>query len=455
MTSRVARVVSATSIALVLFAAGALGPLRSDPESVLRSRLVDPASGSQPRNPSGAGSLLAPATAAGDLDDTIDSLQQGLRSQPDDARGLATLGLAYIQKARSSNDPSFYPKARAVLRRSFEIQPHDNFQAMVGLGVLDLARHDFQGALEWGTRAKEFNPHNAQVHGILGDAYLELGRYKEAEREFQDMIDLRPDVSSYARVSYARELRGDTIGAIQAMKLAQSAAGDADDKAWTTYQLGELFFNSGDNHRARAFFAEGARLDPTSVLPEVGLAKVEAASGDLERAIRRLKRVTRRQPFGEYLTLLGDMLGAAGRDAEAMSQYELTGAITDLYRSNGVDVDLEQSLFDADHGRSERALRVARAEYERRQSIHVADALAWALYANGDYEVADRYSREALRLGTRSALFRFHAGMIAARLGQRVSAIEHLSAALEINPHFSFSNGPVARRVLEDLEASR
>ncbi len=82
------------------------------------------------------------------------------------------------------------------------------------------------------------------------------------------------------------------------------------------------------------------------------------------------------------------MLGAAGRPAEAMAQYELTAAITDLYRSNGVNVDLEQSLFDAEHGRPKQALRVARAEYQRRRSIHVADALAWALYANGDYETA-------------------------------------------------------------------
>lgn len=403
----------------------------------------------------GAGSLLAPAAASGDLEGTIAALQEGLRSEPDDANGLPTLGLAYIQKARVSTDPSFYPKARAVLRRSIQIQPAGNSDAMIGLGALDLARHDFQDALEWGGRAKEINPHNAQVRGILGDAYLELGLYKAADREFQTMIDLRPDLSSYARVSYARELRGDTSGAAQAMNLARSAAGDASDKAWASYQLGELLFNSGDYDRARTLYREGARLDPVSVLPEVGLAKVEAATGDVQLAIRRLSRVTRRQPFGEYLILLGDMLDAAGRPDEAMAQYELAKAITNLYRSNGVNVDLEQALFDADHGRPKQALRVARAEYGRRQSVHVADALAWALFANGDYEAASKYSREALRLGTRTALFRFHAGMIAAELGKRDEVIEHLSAALEVNPHFSFRHAPVAGRVLEDLKASR
>jgi tetratricopeptide (TPR) repeat protein len=269
------------------------------------------------------------------------------------------------------------------------------------------------------------------------------------------MIDLRPDLSSYARVSYARELRGDTTGAIQAMRLARSAAGNASDEAWACFQLGELFFNSGNYNRARDFHREGARLDAASVLPEVGLARVEAATGDIDRAVRRLRRVTRRQPFGEYLTLLGDLLDTAGHSTEAKKQYALASAITDLYRANGVNVDLEEALFDADNGRPKRALSAARAEYDRRQSVHVADALAWALYANGEYEAAYRYANEALRLGTRSALFHFHAGMIAAELDRTADAIEHLTAALEINPHFSFRHGPVATSVLDDLRESR
>jgi len=444
VTSARVRVLSATSIALVLLVAGALGPLRSDPSS-----------GSERGAPAGAGSLLAPAAAAGDLDDTIGALQQRLRAEPDDARSLSTLGLAYIQKARISTDPSFYPKALEVLSRSLDVQPEENFEAMVGRGALDLARHDFDGALEWVRRAKDINPANAQVRGILGDAYLELGRYGAGDRAFQDMIDLRPDLSSYARVSYARELRGDTRGAIEAMQLARSAAGGSSDESWAAYQLGELFFNAGDYGRARGFYRDAKRLDPVSVLPAVGLAKVEGATGEVDRAIRILKRVTRRQPVGEYLVLLGDLLGSAGRRAEARAQYELATAIARLYRSNGVNVDLEQALFDADHGRPREALDVARAEYERRRSVHVADALAWALYANGDYHSAGRFSREALRLGTRNSLFHYHAGMIAMELGRRADAIEHLSTALEINPHFSFNHAPTAQRTLENLKAAQ
>jgi hypothetical protein len=56
---------------------------------------------------------------------------------------------------------------------------------------------------------------NANAHGVMGDALVELGRYDEAFVQIQRMVDLRPDLSSYARVSYARELQGDVVGAAE------------------------------------------------------------------------------------------------------------------------------------------------------------------------------------------------------------------------------------------------
>ncbi len=48
---------------------------------------------------------------------------------------------------------------------------------------------------------------------MLVHAQLELGRYAAAGRSLRQMIDLRPDLASYARVSYFRELHGDFPGA--------------------------------------------------------------------------------------------------------------------------------------------------------------------------------------------------------------------------------------------------
>ena len=43
----------------------------------------------------------------------IGQLQQHLRAQPRDATGWATLGLSYVEQARLTADPAYYPKAAA------------------------------------------------------------------------------------------------------------------------------------------------------------------------------------------------------------------------------------------------------------------------------------------------------------------------------------------------------
>ena len=100
------------------------------------------------------------------------------------------------------------------------------------------------------------------------------------------------------------------------------------------------------------------------------------------------------------------------------------------------------------------ALRAARTEWSRRQSVHVADTLAWALYANGHYRKASALSAEALRLGTRDALFLFHAGMIRRRLGDEPGARSLLQEAFDVNPYFSVRWSPVLRDTLARLGKS-
>jgi len=112
---------------------------------------------------------------------------------------------------------------------------------------LALARHHFADALQWGEQALAILPQKAQIHGIIGDAYIELGRYDEAEAAFQTMVNLRPDLGSYSRISYLRELHGDVDGAIEAMRMAvESTSVGQESWLWTLTHLGNLYFNQGD-----------------------------------------------------------------------------------------------------------------------------------------------------------------------------------------------------------------
>ena len=435
------RIGGAAVLAAALFIGGGIGLFRStDQGSAARSPAAAPS----------ADSLLAPAVG-GSLERTIENLQARLRTLPTDWRSFASLGLAYVQQARLSGDPSYYPKAEGVLQTSIDLHEQDNFEAMVGMAALSAARHDFADALAWGRKARAINPYNGNVYGIIGDAQVELGRYDVAFRTFQRMVDTLPGVASYARVSYARELKGDVAGAIAAMEAARDIAGTPADAAWASYQLGELHFGQGDLGAARAAFRRGIKLDPNFVPSFAGLAKVEWAQGDLDRAIAGYADVVVRYPLPENVIALGDLYEAAGRSEEAAQQYALVDVEERLFRSNGVNIDLELALFDADHGDPRAALRAARDEWARRQSVHVADAYAWALYANGRFAEAAAMSRKAMALGYRNALFAFHAGMIQLGLGDQAGARRFLSEALAINPHFSIRWAPIAAGRLATL----
>jgi tetratricopeptide (TPR) repeat protein len=396
---------------------------------------------------------LAPAPAADKLEAAIESLQARVRADRDDWRSNASLGLAYLQKARLTVNPAYYTKAASALSASMAVNSRENFEGALGRGILAGARHDFTAALHWGRSATRISPYNADARGVVADALVELGRYGPARRALQAMVDLRPDLASFARVSYWRELHGDTRGAIHAMTQAFEAVGGAgQDAAWASFQLGELYFNSGNVDQASFAYRRARFLAPDYYLPKTGLAKVAAARGDEGRAIGILRRVVTTYPAPVYVMQLGDLYTGAGRDDRAAQQYALVEVEQRLFSSNGVEPDVEIVNYYSDHSkRLAWALETARRAWKIRPSVRVADALGWALYANGRPAEAQRYARLALRLGTRDPMYYFHAGMIATAAGDRERALRYLHRAFDINPNFSVAHDDDARAALRSL----
>jgi tetratricopeptide (TPR) repeat protein len=416
----------------------------------------------QPASPL-AVDMAAPAPAPIERGDErmIAGLQERIRQNPNDTDAYAQLGLAQLQRVRETGDPSLYGKAEAAFAEALKRDPQQ-FDALVGQGQLALARHQFADALRWGEQASAVNPFSAHPYGIMGDAHVELGEYDAAVAAIQKMVDTRPDLNSYSRVSYVRELHGDADGAITAMRQAvEAGAPGSEALLWTQVQLGHLYFNRGDLTTAERIYLDTLQTHPDYIYAWAGVARVRAAQGHTDEASRIYQEAIKRLPLPEFVIALGELYDAAGRPAEARRQYDLVRAMQQLNAGAGVDVDVELALFDADHpldkpvaGANPAAtVERARAAYARRPSIYAADALAWALYAAGDYTAARRYSQEALRLGTRDAALHYRAGMIAFAMGDRATARAELEQALAINPYFSVRHAPTARATLEQLRS--
>jgi len=368
------------------------------------------------------------------------------RVDPDPA-AYANAGFDALQRARETSDASEYTRAERAFHKALELDPN-NLYALHGLGSLALSQHRFHKALALGRRAQRLSPRTARSYGVIGDAQVELGRYPEAFRTYDRMAALKPSLASYARVSHARELIGDVPGAIDAMRLAAEGGEQGEPVAWARLQLGKLEFGRGRLAAAEREYREALSAFPGYAQALDALARVEAAHGHLTRAIALERAAVERTPLAEHVGFLGDLYRANGQPEQAHEQYALVGAIQRLLVANGFKTDLETALFDVDHGfRLESALARARRAQRERPSIQADDVLSWALARSGRCGPARRYSERALRLGTLDAPTYFHRGMIERCLGRNKEARRWFRRALALNPHFSLTWSPLARRL--------
>ena len=305
-------------------------------------------------------------------------LQDQARARPDDAQTNALLGLAYAQRARETGDAAFYSRADAVLHRAHELDAR-NVYALTGLGGIALARHRFADALRIGRAAQAAAPGSAAPYGVVGDAQLELGRYRAAFATFDRMAALKPNASSYSRVSYARELRGDVAGAIDgdgagARRLHRPARGHGLDLPSSS---ASSTGRSGESRRARRTTASRCSVVPGYVPALDALARVEAARGHTARAIALQRRAVESIPLPGYVAQLGDLLASRrpeGRGARAVRARRLDRAAPGGERGQGRPRD-RALPHRPRHPAARRALARAAAQAER-PSVLGDDVLA-------------------------------------------------------------------------------
>ncbi|WP_433299159.1 tetratricopeptide repeat protein [Actinoplanes sp. CA-030573] len=389
------------------------------------------------------------------LADRVARAQQHLRDVPGDWTGWAGLGAAYLEQARVTADPALYPQAEQAARESLKLRHDGNGDALVVLGALANARHDFGAARDRARAALRIDEADADAYGVLADALTQLGDAKGATAAVQRMLDTRPGLAAYARASYDLELRGRIPEAAALMRRALDDAADPHDAAFCHTQLGDLAFGRGDLTTAGDEYASGLAADPASVAAQRGRARVRAAEGDLTGAIADYADLTARLPGPSYLLEYAELLTAAGHPAQAKEQLSLAGNAQRLFTANGGRDELATAALALAEGRPADAVAAARAEWSRRRHPDVADMLAWSLHAAGHDAEALTYARRAVSGGAHPATYAYHLGLINLAQGNRSAARAELRRALDTNPYFSPVDGPAARRALSGLGGAR
>ena len=408
-------------------------------------------------------------TGVAETDRQIQTLQDRAK-QP--AAGFVIydeLGVAYLQKARETGDVEYFELAEKALAKCLAAAPQDFHSAdpLVHMALVYMGEHNFTAALAFSQKAIALGAGNLPAFAIEGDAYTDMGKYEEAADAYRTLRNLGaatagPGKLAYmldSRLAYLSFLHGDSEESVRLMESAITAGLQTsvpkENMAWLYFELGERFFQSGDLVHAELSYQSGIDSDPNHYRSLAGLAKVRAAEGKFDEAIRLYQRSAEVIPFPQYVEELGDVYERIGKAKEAQQQYDLVEYIGHLSSLNRVLANRELAMYYGDHHiRLPEALELARKELTVRSDIYSWDALGWVLYQNGEIKEAGEAMEKALRLKTNDPLLLFHAGMVDHALGRDFAAIEYLSRAMALNPHFHVLYSSVASRTLAELTAS-
>ncbi|MDB5263936.1 MAG: hypothetical protein JWQ14_3219 [Adhaeribacter sp.] len=371
----------------------------------------------------------------------VQGLQRKLREKPNDLQSKLHLAFAYMQEARITGEhPYYYPAALTLINDILDQKPANPemmYEATVAKASIQLSLHQFGPALTTAQAALPYNTHNASVYGVLCDANVELGNYEEAIKMADQMTALRPDLKSYSRISYLREIHGDLPGAIEAMEQAAAAGYPGlEQTAWTRVTLGSLYEKNGDLQKAAAVYQRALDEYPKYAFALGGLGRLAEKKGNHREAIRLFTEAANTLPefsFQEELVRLYQQQGEKIKANKVMEEL-ISGMEEDQEAGHLVDLELANIYLHLKHD-PEKALAFARKEYKRRPAnIDVCKTLAAIYYKKQDYKSADIFLQKATRTNSQDAALLCLNGLIKYRLGSRVAGETLIRRSLAADP---------------------
>jgi tetratricopeptide (TPR) repeat protein len=315
-----------------------------------------------------------------------------------------------------------------------------NFEALVLKAILQLSQHHFSDALLTAKKAQTISPHNAFIYGIMVDAHVEMGQYKEAVENSDKMISIRPDIRSYSRVSYLREIHGDYPGAIEVMQMAVDAGGYGDEPtSWARTQLARLYELTGDVKSAEMHYIIASEERPGYAHALAGLGHVAMTNKDYAKAInlyRQADSSLNDYALKEQLAELYLLTGQKDKANVTINTIikELNEAAEEGEESINHHADKELAYVYLLNNNYDKALQHALAEYNRRpDNIEVNEAVAWAYFKKNENKKALSFIEKALVTNSKNPTLLCRAGLIYSKAGETAKAKMAFNEALKNN----------------------
>jgi tetratricopeptide (TPR) repeat protein len=378
--------------------------------------------------------------------DYASALRNKIEKNPADIKSILALTTLFIQEARISGNYLYYDKAALkCVNRVLKLDSL-NFEALTFKSLIYLSQHHFADGLKLAEKAQKLNPFNAFIYGLLVDGNVEMGNYDSAIANADRMESIRPDIRSYSRVSYLREIHGDFPGAIEAMKMAVNAGGQGDETTeWTRIQLGRLYENTGDLKSAKMHYMIAITERPDYPFALAGLARIAVAEKDYYTAIDLYRKADSMINDFSIKEEWADVYSLAGQKERADSLMNFVIAKLNKDEQSGQNdenighyADRELAYAYLKVNDYNQALEHALLEYNRRpDNIDVNETVAWVYYCKKQYQEALPYLRTALKTHSENPVLLYRAALIYANAGQKTEAKVILKKALSTDSNIA------------------
>lgn len=401
---------------------------------------------------------LANAPEWAETQKTYKQLAGQLETNPQDARSALMLAKTFMNEGRATGDFSYYNRSALELIDKVLLKDPKNFEAVCLESMVYLSQHRFAEGKTFAEQALQMNPYNSFVYGLLVDANVEQGDYKQAVEMCDKMVSIRPDMRSYSRISYLRELHGDVPGALDAIQQAIAAGVPGqEDTEWARMVQAHLFEDSNMPEKANEIYQLALEERPDYPHALAGLGRIAVFNKHYGEAI---------QYFEKAVSVMND----AGMYAELAEAYRLNGqtekgehtlqvVIDALNADNlainadkkaGHNADLELANLYLKAGQPQKALTFAQAEYKRRpDNMDACETLAWALFQTGRVSEAAALIPVMMRTNSQKPERMVKAGVITAVNGDKDNGKKLISKGLSLKPYMDVNLANLAQTTLK------
>ena len=402
-------------------------------------------------------STLGGAGEGASIKEVYNKAIESIKANKDDPKAYINLASAYILEGRLTGNGTYYSNAAMKMLQKVldgeESSKEQRFEALSLKSAVLLNMHQFKDALDVANQGVVLDNYNAGIYGALVDANVELGHYTDAVQDCDKMLSIRPDLRSYSRASYLRQIYGDNNGAKEAMKMAvASGVPGLEQTEWARVNLADLYLNTGNLDSASLLYRTSLVYRPGYPYGEMGLAKVERARKNYDAAIAHARTAIKAMSEAPFVTFLGDLYALQGNAAKAK---EVRGDVTKLLEEGKASEpkhpavlhngNRELAIAWLNAGDLDKALSYAKTDYNMRpDNIDANDLMAWISYEKKDLASAKNYAMKTLVTNTKNATTLYKDGIIFSAAGNAPLGDSLKRVSLSVNPYIDplIANAP-------------